>query len=290
MGDNLYLIQAPNQARFPFCNSFLLTGKETVLIDAGIGIQKIQELDKIKRIDVLIISHSHPDHMLAWYHLEDRHLLIPKETPEDVRDLMLLGKRFTPTPEAAKHWVDMVGNGLGIRPLREPDGRFARGDLMDFGGVLLEAVYAPGHVDDHYCFFDHSSGSLLTTDIDFSSFGPWYGNPESDIERFKQSVTKVMGFPYRRVCSSHKPIIAGDATRQFQAYLHAFERQRQAVLSLCDPPQTLDQIVAASPFFQNRASDKLIQLAFEKTMVLKNLHLLVRDKFIIESAGKYRKI
>jgi glyoxylase-like metal-dependent hydrolase (beta-lactamase superfamily II) len=290
MGDNVYLIQAPDQARFPFCNSFLLTGKETVLIDAGIGGQKIQALDKIKRIDILIISHSHPDHLLAWHYLEDRYLLIPKETPENVKDLMLLGKRFTPTSEGAIQWADMVGKGLGIRPLREPDGRFGPADRLELGGAQLEAIHAPGHIDDHYCFYDHKSGSLLTTDIDFTSFGPWYGNPESDIERFEESIKKVMGFPYRSVCSSHKPVIEGDATQQFQAYLDAFDRQRQAIFSLCDPPRTLEQIVAASPLYRNRSSDKTIQLSFEETMILKNLELLIRDGRVITSGGKYKKI
>ncbi|MCP4672298.1 MAG: hypothetical protein GY857_13450, partial [Desulfobacula sp.] len=41
LAENLYLIHAPNLARFPHCNGFLFTGRQTVLIDTGIGETRI---------------------------------------------------------------------------------------------------------------------------------------------------------------------------------------------------------------------------------------------------------
>ncbi len=37
LAEGVYLIQAPNQSRFPHCNAFFFTGKENILIDTGIG-------------------------------------------------------------------------------------------------------------------------------------------------------------------------------------------------------------------------------------------------------------
>ena len=99
LAKDMYLIEGPSHSRFPFCNAFLFTGHETALIDSGIGADRIREIDAISRIDTLIISHSHPDHILAWHALRDRRFVFPAETPEAVFDLVTLGERFT-GPEA----------------------------------------------------------------------------------------------------------------------------------------------------------------------------------------------
>jgi len=288
LSDKFYLIQGPNQSCFPFCNGFLLTGQNTALIDAGLGEAKINEIDKLMRIDILIISHSHPDHILAWHVLKDRHILLPRETPEAVKDLKLLGRRFTSTAERAEHWVRRIGDDLGIQPLQDPDGRFCDGELLEVGDAKLEAVHAPGHLNDHYCFIEQRSGILLTTDIDFGSFGPWYGNPECDIELFEQSVKKVMKIPHRQACSSHSLPIKENTTEKFESWLAVFRLHRKKILELCEFPRTIEQIVAESPFFRDRFLDKVTQNMFEEQMVQKNLAMLVRDGLLEVSHGKYQ--
>ncbi len=89
LAENFYFVQGDGRGLFPYCNGYLLTGEETVLIDTGIGEGKIREIDEKSRIDVVIITHSHPDHILNWYLLEDRHLLLPQQTPDAVHDLAL---------------------------------------------------------------------------------------------------------------------------------------------------------------------------------------------------------
>lgn len=290
LADNFYFVEGENNGRFPSCHGFLLTNEETVLIDAGIGEERIRAIDAEYRIDVLIISHSHPDHVRHWHLLRDRFILMPRETPEVIADLQLLGERFTETKEQAEHWVRLVKDRFGVRPMRLPDARYGDGELLKLAGAELEAVRAPGHLDDHYCFLERKSGTLLSTDIDFTSFGPWYGNPESDIEIFQQSVRKVMALPYLRACSSHKPPIEGDAADRFQAFLDAFDRQRRIVLELCEGPATLGNMLDASPFFRNGLLDRVVQHAFEGAMITKNLDLLMRDGLVEEREGRYRRV
>jgi hypothetical protein len=37
---------------------------------------------------------------------------------------------------------------------------------------------------------------------------PLYGNPEGDIDRFRNSVLMLRNLPFSRICTSHKPPIA----------------------------------------------------------------------------------
>lgn len=141
LSGNFFFIQGPDQGRFPFSNSFLIDGSPRVLIDAGAGEAIIRELDKEKRIDVLLITHSHPDHILAAHVLNDRHLMLPNETPDSVHDLFELGKRFTGTDQGACYWKNRMVEGYGFHPLKQPDSRFSHGDSLEFGPVRLEAVH-----------------------------------------------------------------------------------------------------------------------------------------------------
>ncbi|BBO90781.1 MBL fold metallo-hydrolase [Desulfosarcina ovata] len=285
---HIYLACGPGKGRFPNCHGYLLLGDRTILIDSGIGTDRIRQIDQTMRIDGLIISHSHPDHILAWHGLRDRQLWLPAETPETVEDLILLGRRFVEGEANARYWTDVVRDRLGIQPLRQPNHRFDDGERLDFGAIQLRAIHAPGHLDDHYCFLETTSKTLFTTDVDFTGFGPWYGNPESDIRRFRESVMMLRSLAYDRVGTSHKrPMDRNAADRAFARYLEAFERQKMAVRALCATGMDLEAMIQASPFYHNRMADIKMQRIFESQMIRKNLELLLDEGGIVEKQGRF---
>lgn len=285
--DNMYLVEGPDKGRFPNCHSFLFTGEKNILIDAGGDNDFIARLDNELGIDSLIISHSHPDHICSWHVLNHRKLIVPAEMPDAVFNLNNLGERFTGTRERGIHWVNIIGKIIGIQALRQPDGRFTDGDIFDIGTVQLEAIHTPGHLDDHYCFFEHKTGTLFTVDIDFTRFGPWYGNPEGKIKPFKESIRKIMNLPYNRVCPSHRLPHEGDASDLFENFLKAFDHQKEKIFSFLGQGKTLDEIAAGSPFYNNRFMDPIIQYAFEENMARKNLELLIEEGRVYEDSGHF---
>jgi hydroxyacylglutathione hydrolase len=284
----IYLVGGPGKGRFPHCNGFLLRGDRTVLIDAGIGARRITDIDSTLPIDTLMISHPHPDHILAWHALADRELLLPAQTPDSVLDLTLLGRRFVDGREDAAYWTQAVKKRWGIHAMRPPDRCFDDGQILDFGPIQLQAVHAPGHLIDHYCFLELGSRTLFSIDIDFTGFGPWYGNPESDLRQFRQSVAMLQQLPFDRICSSHKrPIMAADADQAFGRYLAAFDRHLESVLDLCRQGMDLEAMQKASPFYRHRMYDPTLQRIFETQMIRKNLALLIAEGKVVEKQGRY---
>ncbi|MGD2272605.1 MAG: hypothetical protein PVI06_19555 [Desulfobacterales bacterium] len=69
-----------------------------------------------------------------------------------------------------------------------------------------------------------------------------------------------------------------------------FECQAIQIDTMKDAFNRKDGVAMGGNLFLIQAPNQALFPLFEKTMILKNLHLLVRDKRIIESAGKYRKI
>jgi glyoxylase-like metal-dependent hydrolase (beta-lactamase superfamily II) len=290
LAPGVYHVRSPEKGRFPHCHSLLIDAAQAVLIDSGIGQERIRALDRVRRIDVLIISHSHPDHILAWTALADRHLLLPAETPDAAFDILALGTRFTGNPEDGAHWAQRIGGQHRIAALRPPDGRFGPGQILDFSPVQLRALRAPGHLADHYGFFIPGAEVLWTTDIDFTGFGPWYGNPEADIDVFAEDIRRFAAISARVTCSSHKPPVFGDAADAFRAYQRALARQRRQVWELCERPRTLEELVDLSPFYRHRFPDRRTQQGFERQLIGKNLALLLRDGKIAERGGRFVQV
>lgn len=275
LGSDMFCLTGPNSSRFPFCMSFLFLGEETILMDTGVGHETLKAVDAISRVDTVIFTHSHPDHVLNWHLFNDRRILIPEETPPSVTDLHQLGYRFMGDRGKAEYWVAEIGGRHGLKPFREPDGRFGDGDIIDTGRFRLRAIHAPGHLADHYCFFEENTQTLFTGDIDFSGFGPFYGQPECDIRQFIASIQRVMDLPYKRVCPAHKPPVEGDITRLFNNFLDGFTRHSEAILAHLDVPRTIPEIVAQSPLYRDLMPDKVFQETFETGMVAKNLAMML---------------
>jgi glyoxylase-like metal-dependent hydrolase (beta-lactamase superfamily II) len=284
---NIYLLEGPKKGQFPYSHAFLFVGDRNILLDAGIDGDLITGIDSEIKIDTLIISHSHPDHTRSWHILSHRELLLPKEMPDSVHKLESLGERFTGGIDRGRHWANVLGRLLKLQDLRKPDGRYSNGDIFDIGTARIEAIHNPGHLDDHYCFFEHITGTLFTIDIDFTSFGPWYGHPECSIKLFKAGIQEIMKMPYKRVCSSHKLPHEGDATPLFDNYLAAFDRQKEQVYSAIGAGKTLHEITQVSPFYNNKFFDPFIQYTFEEYLVYNNLLVLIEDGRIVKDGDLY---
>jgi hydroxyacylglutathione hydrolase len=289
LAPGFYVIFGPNKSRFPYCNTFLLTGEETVLIDAGLDKETLLEIDRIKRIDILMISHSHPDHILNWALLKDRHLILPAQTPESAYDLKTLGKRFMGTEEKGKIWAKIVGDALGMKALREPEQRFKDNEIISFAGFRIKTLHAPGHLDDHYCFLELNTGILLTSDIDFSGFGPFYGQGECNIALFKKSIKKIMEHPYKMLCSSHKSPFYGDGAAEFEKFAKGFDRHSNLILDICNTPHTIDEIAQKSPLYLDKMPLKIFQETFERGMISKSIDLMIKEGVVIETPEGFLK-
>ncbi|MGB9500168.1 MAG: MBL fold metallo-hydrolase [Dissulfuribacterales bacterium] len=118
-----------------------------------VGNKRLRQIDEMVRIDRVIYSHPHPDHILGFGMLKDRHLMLPKETTDAVNDLVKLGTRFTGSPENGAWWAEFVGNGIGIEPLRDPDSQYGNGRYTGFRERKTRSHPCPGALKRSLLFF-----------------------------------------------------------------------------------------------------------------------------------------
>ena len=110
----LDLLAAPDDGRFPHSHSFRVRGDIDVLIDTGCGVERLRALRGRGRPDLVVVSHSHPDHCAGLWLFQDCEILSPVERAEIFWRLEPQSVRLA-GPDHAAAWRSYVSEVLGAR-------------------------------------------------------------------------------------------------------------------------------------------------------------------------------
>lgn len=271
---NIYLVPAENKGRFPYSFSFLLKGKKTILLDAGPGRNNLIKLREVMGIDLIIISHTHGDHISSLPVMEETPCVVPEMKWDSVTDIDRLGRRFVKDDERAfRVWKNFMVSTLGVKAFN-PSGVYREGDIFSTGTHEIVAIYAPGHTEDHFCFFEESTGTLFSFDIDLTPFGPWYGHEESDIESFIRSIRMIKDASPAILATSHTPPVHDEINAQLDRYEEHIFRRDEKIGSLHARGMSLPEMVEESPIYGGHPHITELLVYFERVMIKKHLKRL----------------
>jgi len=286
--EGLYLVRGTNRGRFPWSHSILAVGDRTVLFDTGCGAEAIEEVKRNYHIDLVVNSHTHPDHFSGNHHFQGYELWVPDMFASILPDLENMSLRLAGGGEPAREWLHLVQEVLGHVPT-EPTGTFWGGDVIDLGSMRFRAVYTPGHTLDHFCFLEEERRIILSFDIDLTPFGPWYGHAECDLDQFCDSLHRVLALRPEMIVSSHRSPISEGIAEEIAAFDDVFVRRNEKILAMLEEePATPEELADLSPFYGVPESDFALARYFEARMVEKHLELLARrDLAERREDGKY---
>lgn len=278
----LWLVEGEERGRFPFAHALLVRDEVTALIDAGPGFARLHALRRDSPPDFIIATHSHTDHTAGNWLFPETPLWGPQESFDSLGRIGPLSWRIV-SPELRHTWQLYARRYMGMRD-RPPTDAFRDGHRFEFGRIALEAIHCPGHCVDFYCLWEPTHGVLLTVDIDFTSFGPWYGHAESNIDQFEKSIRKVQALRPRIVVSSHRGIFTEDIDVYFETFLGIFGKREERLLAyLAVQSRTFDEIVDAAIIYRRYPRDPIVLRYFEAQMIGKHLARL-------EARGRVRKM
>ncbi|MFI5397261.1 MAG: MBL fold metallo-hydrolase [Candidatus Binatia bacterium] len=230
--------------RYPYGNSLLVKGaEETVLIDPSLSV--IPRRDALPRVDRVLNSHSHEDHIagnhlfpdVSWYlheldltniHSLDNMMAMygyGGDLDAGFRAILLDEFHFTPRPDA-----------LGYRD----------GDVFDLGGSRVRVIHTPGHTRGHCALYIEPDDVLYLADIDLSSFGPYYGDAWSSLEDFERSLRQVGLIEARWYATFHHVgVLEGPAAflERLDRFAGVIRTRERRLLAFLGEPKTLDEIV-----------------------------------------------
>lgn len=277
--DTITLITGKSRGRFPFSHAILIEDDTTALIDTGCGIELLKQLPCT--IDIVINSHSHPDHTAGNWLFAGIPLAVPREEIDFNSNIVQLSRRYA-GDQLAQPWRDFVSTTMQFNNAH-PTQSFGDTDVFHFGSTSLEAVHTPGHTVGHYCFFERREGILFSFDIDFTTFGPWYGHSESDIGQFIASIEKVRSLDFDVVVSSHKGVITEDIEMKFEQFTQVFHERDMRIVEALDTERTFEEIVDMALIYNDFSFHPLLLRYWEGMMVQKHLERLLDAGMVVRT-------
>lgn len=296
------MVDAPNRAKYPYCNCLYINDTRRALIDNSCGQENLDYLLG-QNIDIVINSHFHEDHILnnphfqqaeIWAHRLDAPAISSMEVFQEFYGFGDFEQQMDTFQEYygledldAKQMLDDFIESLKLQDCKVHR-ELEDGDLLDFGTVCLRVIFAPGHTPGHCCFWEEKEQLLFSSDIDLSSFGPWYGHKCSDLDDYIASIQKCMELKPNIVVSSHNKIIKDNIPGFFQRYLDVIFRKEELVRTSLRKPSTLDELVEKQLFYGKGITldHPFLKLA-ERMAIEKHLLRLLKMNEIEQSGDVY---
>jgi glyoxylase-like metal-dependent hydrolase (beta-lactamase superfamily II) len=183
------------------CNTYLITGGKNILIDPGhqdlFGhvTNALAGLSlALEDLDLVVITHGHPDHMEALKAFRDSGALAAVGAAE-----MAFIRQMAP------HY----GAALGM-PDFEPDLLLQEGELH-VDGVTLQVIHTPGHSPGSLCLYWAGMKALFTGDVVFQQGVGRTDLPGGSGEALKESIRRISRLDVEYLLPGHGEMVSGRA-------------------------------------------------------------------------------
>ncbi len=305
----IQVIRGQNKGRFPFCNSLLITDRVKAIIDPGAGLAIMTQIRDEAEIDLVINTHFHFDH-IAYNYLFDQSKIYINDVESDCyrnrkRILQRLGMIDYYGDDWAEGWFGRISRPDSVQSPYSPqnrhewwlstariDGTYRWGDIMDFGTTKMEVIGTPGHSAGFCCFHFPHEGVVYVSDMDLTSFGPWYFGADGDIEQFIVSAEKIANLDAEIFMTGHEAgaVPRDDFRTAIQKYIEIIDQRDQIILAAMDEPTSLENLHSMGLIYGRKfLVDEWVR-AWDMGAVKKHLDRLAARGMIIFSNGRYLKL
>lgn len=236
-----------DNGKYPYGNSLLVSGPNgTVVIDPSLSLVTRGGVPA-ERVDRVLVSHAHEDHMAGVCLFPDAHL---QAHADDLLAFHSLDGFKTvygmPKPIEEVWFPKMVEE---FHYVERPDATgFVDGDRYELGdSVVVEVVHLAGHTKGHSGFLVDTEGVFFCADVDLSSFGPYYGDHWSSLDDFVDAMERCREIEARYyVTFHHKGVVEGrdEFLRQLTAFAAVIDRRDDAMLAFLTEPRSIADFVA----------------------------------------------
>ncbi len=257
-------LTAPNAGIMtgPGTNTYLLGSEQIAVVDPGPAdpshIDAILEScgDKLRWI---LVTHTHPDHSPAA-------AVLAKMTGAKV-----------------------MGNALAFNDGFQDesfsaDKSFSHNERFITDEFSIQALYTPGHVDNHLCFFIEEDGLLLTGDHIMQGSTVVIVPPHGDMKAYIESLTLLLDYPIAALGPAHGHIIEQPEQEINRLIKHRLSREEKVIAAMLNKqPQTLDELVH---IVYREIDEKLYKLA--KYSLLAHLLKLKKEQRACVESERWR--
>ncbi len=279
------------QGKYPDGNSVLVRGTHSsVIIDPALS---MHAADPPVEVDRVLLTHAHEDHMAGVAAVVAGEVSVHHRDLPALQSIDGLMALYGVPASAVAEMTALVTERFHYRGWPDATG-FDDGDVFDLGGVSVRAVHAPGHTGGHTVYVvesaDGSHRTVVTGDIDLSSFGPYYGDAQSSLDEFEatlQMLPSLVADHY--VTFHHKGVIDGHESfvEAVEAFAAAIPRREAALLHLLREPRTFDELCDIGIVYRPGTRPPLFGDGVEAHSIERHLHRLMEAGRVVSDGTRY---
>lgn len=285
--EHVSVLVGTDNGKYPSGNSLVVRGDgEAVIIDPSVDV--VARGGAPVRVDAVINSHSHEDHMPGNGLFTDAKVHIHDEDLPGARSLDGLMDVYGLTGETRAAFSREVVEEFNYTPRPDAEG-FVDGHVWDLGRTQVEAVHLPGHTRGH-SGFRITGGVFFLSDIDLTGFGPYYGDVWSDLEQFESSLEQVRHeHADYYVTFHHKGVIEG--RERFLELLDGFRavipQRHERMLAFLAEPRSIDEMVAHRFVYRPHVQHVFADSVERRCAAMHVQRMLVRDEATEVEPGRF---
>ncbi|MBV6756682.1 MBL fold metallo-hydrolase [Rhodococcus opacus] len=271
---SVQVLAGSNKGAYPYGNSLLIEGSsETLLVDPSL---EVAWLENPPPADCVFVSHAHEDHLAGLARYDSAHVTVHQDDLRHVQSAELRLERYGMPPQIARNHERELS-----AKFRLADSVDAVGvpDLatMDLGGTTVTVIHLPGHTRGHSGLLVEPDGFLFLADIDLSSFGPYYGDIDSDLEAFEASIARCRDIDARWYGTfHHHGVVEGvdNFRARLDAYLAVVGRRDELILAALSEPRTIEDILETRLLYPPHINEPYVP-AIERRTTERHLSRLI---------------
>ncbi len=267
-------VRTPTKPPATHTNCYLIGAREIVILDPASPYEEEQRalaacVDELlaegRVIREIILTHLHPDHVggvnALLEHLKDR-------------------------PPVAAHRLTAEALGGSIRV----DRLIEDGEMIELAGepqLLLRAMHTPGHARGHLCFYEESTGALVTGDNIVGLGSVLIDPPEGNMRDYLNSLERLRELPNLSVLFGAHGSAIGNPRAKIAEYIqHRLEREKNILAAVRAGASTPPLIVARAYTDVNPKAHAMAERA-----VLAHLEKLEADNLLARrDDGSYSEV
>ncbi|OGP83527.1 MAG: hypothetical protein A2Y95_12740 [Deltaproteobacteria bacterium RBG_13_65_10] len=258
--------QNPGFMTGPGTNTYLVGTRDPILIDTGAGLTAYEEVLRgaIKEANLaaprtVLITHAHPDHLGG------------AETLSCI------------SPDALFHKMPRPAGG---EPFDTPFVPIVDGQRFTTDGATLEAIYTPGHANDHCVFYLREEHALFTGDLVLGTGTVVIPLEGGDMVDYLASLEEILTRDLGRIYPGHGPVIP-DGRAKIEEYL-AHRRMREAQVldtvsrGIGEPWRIVEALYTDVP--------SVLHPAAEQSVIQHLRKLAAEGKVVLRDAARYELV
>jgi glyoxylase-like metal-dependent hydrolase (beta-lactamase superfamily II) len=285
--EDIYFIQGKDRARYPYSNSLLL---DDYIIDTGISSQYLRKLKRRHKINHVLLSHWHEDHISGNHFLPDAQFHCHFLDKHIIEDISKIAEFYHIEHENIGEELKKMFALFGMKNTQIKSSLIDN-EIIHIGDIIqLKILHTPGHTAGHCSFIELTSKLGFFGDIDLTNH-PYYGNIDANLTDFEISIQRLIDLDFDIVVTGHRDPIYGKKIikEKLKQYYEIILEREDVILqefSELNKPINPSDLKSKNLIYKKYSLFKDFEILAEELMIEKHFKKLeITNKINFEGKG-----